>query len=69
MHHQTNGGDESETMKKGGRIAAKSGKKLKEEFVEMYPKLFKVLGRMEPKYHIKLNYNSISVKEGNNWFT
>ena len=35
MYHQTNGGDESEVMKKVARIAEKSGKKLKEEIVEM----------------------------------
>ena len=53
-HYQTNGGDESEIMKKVPRLAGKSGKKLKEEIVEMYPALFKGLGRMEPEHQIKL---------------
>ena len=34
MHHPTNGGDESEVMKKVARTAGKSGKKLKEKIVE-----------------------------------
>ena len=55
MHHQTNGGDESEIMKKVARITGKSGKKLKEEIVEKYPGFFKGLRRMEPEHHIKLN--------------
>ena len=53
-HYQTNGGDESEIMKKVPRLAGKSGKKLKEEIVEIYPALFKGLGRMEPEHQIKL---------------
>ena len=50
MQHQTNGGDESEIMTKVARIDGKSGKKQKEEVVEMHPKLFKDLGRMEPEH-------------------
>ena len=41
-------------MKKVPRLAGKSGKKLKEEIVEIYPALFKGLGRMEPEHQIKL---------------
>ena len=58
MQHQTNGGDESEIMKKVARITGKSGKKLKEEIVKMYPELFKGLGRTKPEHHIKLNDNN-----------
>ena len=58
MHQQTNGEDVSEIMKKVARIARKTGKKLKEEIAEMYPELFKDLGRMEPEHHIKLNDNA-----------
>ena len=50
MQHQTNGGDESEIMTKVARIDGKSGKKQKEEVVEMHPELFKDLGRMEPEH-------------------
>ena len=44
-------------MKKVSKIAGKPGNKLKEEIVEMYPELFKGLGRMDPEHHIKLNDN------------
>ena len=50
MQHQTSGGDESEIMTKVARIDGKSGKKQKEEVVEMHPELFKDLGRMEPEH-------------------
>lgn len=43
------------------RIAGKSGKKLKNEIVEMYPELFKGLGGVEPEHHIKLNGNASPV--------
>ena len=55
VEHQSNRADESEIKKKVVRIAGKTGKKLKEVIVEMYPKLFNGLGRMEPEHHIKLN--------------
>ena len=48
-------------MKKGARIARTSRKKLKEVIVEMYPDLFKGLGRMEPEHHIKLNDNTVPI--------
>ena len=48
MYQQTIGGAESEVMKKVARIARKSGKKLKEKIVEIYPELSIGLRRMEP---------------------
>ena len=71
MQHQTNGGDESEIMTKVARIGGKSGKKQKEEVVEMHPELFKDLGRMEPELQTEWQHitDSTSTKEDNNWFT
>ena len=56
--------ERADIEKKVEMIAGKSEKNLKQTIMKMYPNLFKGLGKMEPKRHMKIPVNLLEkIKE------